>query len=606
MKDIKPFLTNLPHFPGVYQMLNHEGIVLYVGKAKDLKKRITSYFSHRAKDRKTESLIPQIHHIDFTITRNESEAVLLECNLIKKHRPRYNVLLRDDKSYPYILMTTQHPFPRIDFMRGKKEKGNTFFGPYPSAFAVHDTIALIQKIFLLRTCRDSYFDARTRPCLLYQINRCSAPCVDFISETDYQHQVELTKLFLSGKNSLVVDMLQKEMQQASDSQNYENAARYRNQIARLRQIQDKQYASVGEGEVDVVGFSLEGGLCCMQLLTVRDGDIQGSRSYFPRIPNMASSHEILTAFVKQHYLHDKTHIQRLPKVIILPEKIEEQDLLENVFSTLSQHKVNIIVPIRGNKEKWLQMAMVSAKHALTARLHQDVNMKERLMALKEALHLKNVPTRIECFDVSHVMGEATVASCIVFNQQGPLKQDYRRYHIDNIQPGDDIAALIQALTRRFKRSTIDAPRPDLLMIDGGKGQLAAAEKVLAEKEITNIDVIGISKGPGRKPGFESIHRKDQGPVHFPKDSLALHFMQHIRDEAHRFAIIGHRSKRDKAKRQSPLENIPGIGAKKRRDLLRYFGGIQGISRASLEELMKVPGIHRSLAERVFATFHDAT
>jgi len=606
MRDIKLFLANLSHHPGVYQMLGKEREVLYVGKARDLKKRVASYFSNKAQDPKTLSLVSQIVDIDVTVTGNENEAVLLECNLIKKHRPRYNVLLRDDKSYPYILITT-HDFPRIDFYRGPRKKNGLYFGPYPTAHVVRETISLLQKLFQIRTCRDTYFAARSRPCLLYQIGRCTGPCVGLIDKNHYMHNVDLAILFLQGKSDQVINTLQTEMEEASQELNFELAASYRNQITRLRQLQDKQYVSVSDGDADIIGLEIQAGVICIQLLTIRGGQLQGSRSYFPTVPDYSKREEVISAFISQHYLSDQSHIESIPKQIAIETKVDDQSILENVLSELAQRKVEIFVPVRGDRKKWLSMAQASAKQSLTVHLFSKTNMQERLQALQKALELPRIPLRVECFDISHTMGEATVASCVVFDQNGPVKSSYRRFNIKDVTPGDDMAAMRQVVSRRYKRLQKDeVALPDLVLIDGGMIQLNAAHEVFQQLGISEVVLVGVSKGPERKPGFETLHRIGHLPIHLPADSLALHFIQQVRDEAHRFAITGHRQRRDKTRRQSILELIEGIGAKRRRDLLRYFGGIQGIARASLDELTKVPGISRPLAERIFAALHDAT
>lgn len=606
MFDIKHFLANLSHHPGVYQMLDAKNQVIYVGKAKDLKKRVTSYFSTRAKDPKTTSLVSHIHHIDVTITRNENEAVLLECNLIKKHRPRYNILLRDDKSYPYILITA-HDFPRIELYRGQRKKDGIYFGPFPNSYAVRETISLLQKLFRMRTCRDSYYNARSRPCLLYQIGRCTAPCVDLISKDDYARNIDLAVKFLNGKNHEVIAALQKEMEVASLALDYELAGEYRDQINRLRQIQGKQYVSGGAGNADVVGLILQAGIVCIQLLTIRDGQVLGSRAYFPSIPAYTDNEDILSSFISQHYLSHSSHVESIPNEIIVNADLPDSELIENVLSEQSKHKVSVHHPIRGEKKRWLEMAETSAKQALTVHLFTKSNMEERVRALQQTLGLSSLPKRLECFDISHSSGEATVASCVVFDNEGPVKRDYRRFNITGIIGGDDPAAMRQVIERRFKRLQKDeAIMPDIVFIDGGPTQLASAQSVVDSLSITGVLLVGISKGAGRKPGYETLHRNDHPPIHLPADSMALHFVQQIRDEAHRFAITGHRHRRDKVRRHSTIELIPGIGAKRRRELLRYFGGIQGLTHASLEELIKVPGISRSLAERIFATLHDAT
>lgn len=607
MRDIKSFLENLSHHPGVYQMLGSKREVLYVGKAKDLKKRVSSYFGNKVKEPKTLTLMSQVTDIDITVTHNENEAVLLECNLIKKHRPRYNVLLRDDKSYPYIILADGHDYPRIDFYRGAKKKNARFFGPYPSAHVVRETISLLQKLFRIRTCRDTYFAARSRPCLLYQINRCTGPCVGLISKEQYAHNVELAAMFLEGRSDQVIQELQREMEMASASLDFELAASYRNQITRLRQLQDKQYVSVDTGEADIIGAEIQAGIICIQLLSIRGGQILDSRAYFPAVPAYSSREEVVSAFITQHYLTDSSHIESIPKQVIVDVSLEDRSLLENVLSDIASHKVEICKPMRGDKKKWMMMAQTSAKQSLNVHLFAKTNMLERLQALQEVLDLPELPRHIECFDISHTMGEATVASCVVFDQQGPVKSSYRRFNIKDVTPGDDMAAMRQAVARRYKRlQKEEAILPDLILIDGGTIQLSAAQSVLQELGIQDVLLLGVSKGPDRKPGFETLHRENQPPMHLPADSLALHLIQQIRDEAHRFAITGHRQRRDKVRNQSTLELIEGIGAKRRRELLRYFGGIQGIARASLDELTKVPGISRSLAERIFAALHDTT
>lgn len=606
MRDIKSFLANLSHLPGVYQMLGEKGEIIYVGKAKDLKKRVSSYFSGRVKDLKTASLVKKIKDIDVTVVNSENEAVLLECNLIKKHRPRYNVLLRDDKSYPYILITTQHPYPRIELYRGARKKDGRYFGPYPSSLAARETVNILQKMFRLRTCRDSYYDARTRPCLLYQIGRCSGPCVGNVSKEEYDANVKLAILFLEGKSHQVIHELQERMETASNALHFELAAHYRDQIGRLRQIQDRQYINVREGDADSIGLASESGITCIQVLSIRGGQILGSRSYFPSTPAHSSNEEIISSFLSQYYLQH-ANMEGIPRSIIIGYSLQDTPLIEKVLSEQSGHVVKIIKPIHGEKKKWLNIATTSSKQSLAARLFVKINMRERMAALQKALDISTLPQRIECFDISHSMGEAPVASCVVFDRQGPLKSDYRRFNISGITPGDDVAAMHQVIDRRFSRLQKEGAKlPDIVFIDGGKTQMGAARTALQTLGISNILMVGVSKGPDRKPGFETLHREGYAPFHLAADSLALLLIQQIRDEAHRFAITGHRQRRDKTRRQSSLEWVPGIGIKRRRELLRYFGGIQGVAHASLDELSKVPGINRSLAEKLFAAFHDKT
>jgi excinuclease ABC subunit C len=603
MDDIKNFLKNLTHHPGVYQMLDAKGDVIYVGKAKDLKKRVSSYFSGRSQDTKTATLVRQIENIDITVTSSEYEALILESNLIKTHKPRYNVLLRDDKSYPYIFISG-HAFPRIDLYRGKRKKDGLYFGPYPSAMAVREAIDLIQKLFKLRTCKDSFFQSRTRPCLLYQINRCTAPCVEFITKSDYADSVNLAALFLEGKNDLLIDTLQKKMEASAIEKQYEEAAKYRDQIMRLRQLRDKQYVNVSSGHADAIGVASRSGTTCVHLLSVRDGQTLGSRTYFPIVPAGSSDEEVVAAFIKQHYLAHEDQFEIIPREIITTHIPNDYELIETVLSSLSNHKVKMTLPGFGDKKKWLSMATSSANQALVAQIYHKMNANEKMNSLANTFALVAVPTRVECFDISHTMGEAIVASCVVFDRNGAVKSDYRRFNINDITPGDDVAAMRQVLSRRFKRLQADGARlPDLVLVDGGKTQLNAAKSVFAELGIHHVQLMGVSKGPGRKAGYETIHFNGERR-HLEADSEALHFIQQIRDEAHRFAITGHRMRRDKSRQKSVLETIPGVGAQRRRELLRYFGGIQGIAHASLDELKKVQGISQLIAGRIFAAFHD--
>lgn len=602
MQNIKAFLNSLPHQPGVYQMLGAKSKVLYIGKARNLKKRLASYFSKQTQDTKTRSLLKHVEDIQVTVTYSENEALLLECNLIKKHQPHYNILFRDDKSYPYILLT-EETFPRIDFYRGNRKTKGRYFGPYPNTTAVRETIHLIEKLFHIRTCTDSFYASRTRPCLQHQIARCSAPCGALISEEDYQRNVQHTILFLEGKNTLLFDELQKQMERAVQDLNFELAARIRDQIARLRQIQERQYISGGEANTDVLSFAYSSGVACIVLLSIRGGRILGSRAYFPTMPAGSLPEEIMASFITQHYLSAKTTMD-IPRDIIFNVKLPEQALLASVLSESARHKVLLAHNVRGERKKWLEMAETTAKQSVVTRLVSKVNIQARFKTLQTVLHLKNLPNRIECFDISHSMGEEAVASCVVFTIQGPAKSDYRRFNITGITPGDDFAAMRQVIMRRFKRlQKENSVMPDLVLIDGGKPQLHAAMQVLAEIDVTDVLLIGVAKGPDRKPGFETLYQPDDSAIHLPKDSLALHLIQQIRDEAHRFAITGHRERRDKKRVTSILETIPGIGAKRRRELLKHFGGMQSLKLASLEELAKVPGISQSLADLIYSALN---
>jgi excinuclease ABC subunit C len=605
MLDIKAFLSSLTHHPGIYQMLGDDGEILYVGKARDLKNRVTSYFRSTQNDTKTQALMKHVKDVAITVTRSENEALLLECNLIKKLRPRYNVLFRDDKSYPYIRISNDHSYPRIDFYRGAVKKDALYFGPYPNSKAVREVIHLIQKIFQLRTCNDSFYTSRQRPCLQHQIGLCSGSCAGLISVEEYQQNVHYAVLFLQGKDQQILTELNKQMEKAATHLQYEIAAKLRDQIKQIREIQARQYISANEGDIDIIGLALSAGIACIQLLTMRGGKILGSRSYFPSLPPNAGAEEILTAFITQYYLGVNRHHHEIPKEILTEIALPEQSWLEEVLSEQAKHKVVLSFSVRGERKKWQEMADTNAKQSVASYLINKANTKERFSALQALLNFNELPKRIECFDISHSMGEATVASCVVFNINGPMKSDYRRFNITDITGGDDIAAMRQALLRRYKRLQLDEQKlPDILLIDGGIPQMNAALAILVELNITQMLVIGVAKGEGRKPGLETLHRPDHPPLHLSSDSLALHLIQQIRDEAHRFAITGHRLRRDKTRKTSTLESIPGIGAKRRRELLRYFGGIQALNRASLEELAKVPGISQSLAHRIFETLHD--
>jgi len=603
MLDIKAFLSNLTHHPGVYQMLGEKGEILYVGKAKSLKKRLSSYFNSQPKDTKTTALLKHVKDITITIARSENEALVLECNLIKQHHPRYNVLLRDDKSYPYIYITNEHPYPRIDIYRGSVKKNGLYFGPYPNATAVRETIHLIQKVFQIRTCKDHFFSNRSRPCLHHQIGLCSGSCANLISEAEYRENIQHTILFLQGKNEQILQDLSKKMEQASAVHNYELAVKYRDQISKIRKIQDQQFVSSAQGDADAIGFAMNSGLACIQLLSIRDGRILGSRAFYPTVPPGSSNEEIVTAFITQYYLSQEIH--EIPKEIILEMELSEKSLLIAALSEQAKHKVSLSHSVRSDRKKWLEMAASSAKQSIASQMLNKVNTKERFEELQKILQFEEMPRRIECFDISHTMGEATVGSCVVFDNNGPLKSDYRRFNITDITPGDDTAAMRQVLSRRYKKiHENEAKRPDVVLIDGGIPQLHAAEAVFAELNIANIILVGVAKGVTRKPGFETLYIPGQEPIHLPPDSHALHLIQQIRDEAHRFAITGHRNRRDKKRRTSTLEEIPGIGAKRRRELLRHFGGIQGLNHASLVELAKVPGISQSLAQRIFEALHN--
>lgn len=603
LKD-KVFLAHLPNLPGIYQMLGKEREVLYVGKALDLKKRVSSYFSGKAHEPKTLALMEHAQSIEVTLTRTEHEALLLECFLIKKHRPHYNVLLRDDKSYPYILITEDQPYPRILLYRGLKKGKGRYFGPYPNSAAVRETIHVIQKLFHLRGCNDSFFANRKRPCLQYQIGLCSGSCTGLIPPAEYQQNIEHAILFLKGKSQDIMQALQHQMEQASRVLNFERAAKLRDQLTYLKEIQERQYVSSHQqGSADVLGVARHAGLACIYLLSIREGRLLGGRSYFPSLPREATVSEITAAFLSQHYLAEGQG-EALPREIVIAEQVEERQFVEKALSEQAKAAVKIIKPQRGERRKWLEMAESNAKQALAGQLIQKTNIQGRLAALQQALQLERMPVRIECFDISHSSGEDTVASCVVFNREGPLKSDYRRFNISGITPGDDVAAMRQVLSRRFRRLQEEGKAlPDLILIDGGPTQLAAAEQALAALGVRGLFLVGVSKGEGRKPGLETLHFSTRTPLHLAADSLALHFIQQVRDEAHRFAITGHRQRRDKKRRTSTLESIPGIGAKRRRALLKHFGGLQAIETANQQQLQEVSGVTPALAEAIYLHFH---
>ncbi len=599
--DSKAFLKTLTTLPGVYRMLDAKGQVLYVGKARNLNKRVSSYFRGNPSSVKVRSLAAQVRAVEITVTHTEGEALILESNLIKQFQPRYNVLLRDDKSYPYIHLSAGD-FPRLSLHRGAKHVPGRYFGPYPNARAVYETLHLMQKVFRLRQCEDSFFRNRSRPCLQYQIKRCTAPCTALIDREGYQRDVHHAVLFLEGKSHEVIDSLVQRMEAASAELKFEEATVYRDQIVQLRQIQERQHVSGESGDLDVVACAAREGAACVQVLFFRDGRLLGNKGFFPRLPadEEEDNGQIVSAFLAQYYL-DKTP----PAEILVDQDLEDAALLAQVLQERAGRKVVISARVRGERARWLELAQQNAEQALQSHLSSQAGMQRRLQALQAALELDAMPTRLECMDVSHTQGEATVASCVVFTEAGPLKTDYRRYNIDGITPGDDYAALRQALTRRYTRlRTGEGKLPDILLIDGGKGQLAQARAVLTELQVTGVTLIGVAKGPERKPGLELLYRAESAqPLILAADSPALHLVQQIRDEAHRFAITGHRRRRAKARTTSTLESIPGIGQKRRQALLKQFGGLRQLSRAGVEDIAGVAGISKDLAQRIYDSFH---
>ncbi|MGI9228379.1 MAG: excinuclease ABC subunit UvrC [Gammaproteobacteria bacterium] len=602
--DHTAWLAHTAQRPGVYRMLDADAAVLYVGKAKNLRKRIASYFSKSHAHPKTRALVKQICDIEITVTRTEAEALLLESNLIKQLRPRYNVLLRDDKSYPYLYLSLDEAFPRLSFYRGAKSGKGSYFGPFPGVKSARHTLNLAQKLFRIRQCDNTFFKNRTRPCLQYQIKRCTAPCVDAISEADYAADIEHCVLFLQGRNEEVIEALTQPMQQASDKQQYERAALYRDQILSLRKVQEKQYINTDSGELDIVACKVQDNHACVQVFYVRGGQNLGNKVFFPRHARGATEEDVINAFITQYYLGDKQYMQ-IPPQILLSHASEDAELLAGLLTEKQQRKIQIRHVQRGEKRQWISMALENAALALGARLASQERYDTRLDELGQLLQIEEPIERIECFDISHIGGEATVASCVVFTRQGANRQAYRRFNISDVTPGDDYAAIAQAFERRYTRLQREqAVLPELVLIDGGKGQVNTIMDVCNELQLQGINILGVAKGEGRKPGLETLIRSDGRPVRLAADSGVLHLIQEIRDEAHRFAIAGHRRQRGKKRKQSVLEEIAGVGSKRRQELLRFFGGIQGIQQAAMEELAKVPGIDKNLAKKIYDTFHD--
>jgi len=640
------FLENLPTHPGIYKMISTLGRVLYVGKARNLKDRVSSYFRPPNQlDNKTRVLMQQVHHVDITITPTENAALVLESTLIKALRPRYNILLKDDKSYPYLFLSRDDPFPRLQTHRGTQREAGDYFGPYPSAHSVYETLDLLQKIFKLRQCSNIFFKNRTRPCLQYQIKRCTAPCVGYIDEKSYQEDVRYVKLFLQGKNDSVIDALAAHMEKASNDLAFEEAGRYRDQIAHLRKIQQQQFVNARVNDWDMVALVSRAGVICVEVLCIRSGVWIGSQTFnipspgavlrgervrvrelklasvsnsekpFDNAPSLAlpphenhsggeDVNEALFEFLPQYYLNPARG-KSLPKRIYINHEISDATWIANTLSEQWGHKVTILQPKRAESKKWMQVALLNAQQALDAHLSSQMLYSSALEELKNALHLTELPKRFECFDISHTQGEATVASCVVFDDKGAVKSDYRRFNIKNVTAGDDYGAMRQALTRHYTNLKEKGAVPSVLIIDGGKGQLAVAEEVLKELQITNICLMGIAKGPTRKAGFETIFVSGQPqPLSLAPNSPALHLLQRIRDEAHRFAITGHRKQRAKVRSTSRLEDVPGIGPKRRSKLLRHFGGWQGIAGASVEEICKVSGMSIDLGQRLYDALHE--
>ncbi|MEZ7910640.1 MAG: excinuclease ABC subunit UvrC [Propionivibrio sp.] len=605
--DAKAFLATLPELPGVYRMLDAEGKVLYVGKAKSLKKRVASYFRENLPSPRIALMVRQIARVETTVTRSEGEALLLENNLIKRLAPRYNILFRDDKSYPYIVITRDEA-PRLGFFRGTPDRRDDYFGPFPSSSAVRESIALLQRMFRLRTCEDSVFQNRSRPCLLYQIKRCSGPCVGLVSPDDYARDVRYAALFLNGRQQEVIGRLGEAMQEAVAELAFEKAAVLRDQIQSLRRVQEKQYVESVKGEdVDILAVLSEDGLVCVNLAMVRGGRHLGDRAHFPS-NNAAGSDpaEVLTAFLYQHYANHPA-----PERLYLNVAVTDEELAPTLSETAG-HGVRLSTARQAMHKAWVEMAEQNASLAIRARRTLLTRQEGRIEALRVALALdaaddaeEEGEMRVECFDISHLQGESTVASCVVFHGSGMRKSDYRRFNIKGVEPGDDYAAIRQAVLRRYEKIAVgDGVAPSLILIDGGKGQLAVAVDALEELGLVHLPIVGVAKGEARKPGLETLVFADgREPVQLPMDHPALHLIQEIRDEAHRFAVSGHRAQRSKTRRTSRLDEIVGIGPQRRKALIAHFGGLQGIAAADIEQLSGVPGISRELAERIFQALH---
>jgi excinuclease ABC subunit C len=597
--DTSELLRSLPHRPGVYRMFDAAGETLYVGKARDLKKRVSSYFQKSAHETRIALMLAQVARVETTVTRSEGEALLLENNLIKAEEPRYNILFRDDKSYPYVCLTGD-PFPQLRFHRGKLDRQHRYFGPFPSAGAVREGMALLQKVFQLRTCENTVFANRSRPCMLHQIRRCSAPCVGLVTETDYREDVQSAVLFLQGKADQVLVQLKAQMDIASTKLEFERAARLRDKVTRLTQLQSRQFVeSATAGDIDVVAAAAERGLVAVNVVMIRGGRHVGDRTFFPQHADPEQLPDVVPAFLEQHYVE-----RPVPPTIVVPDALDHAALAE-VLSAQAHAHVEIVANPGGERRVWLKMALQNAGFAIRQKLAQKATQDDRLAALQAALGLPASAQRIECFDVSHTMGERAVASCVIFDRLAMQTGEYRRFNVAPAQGGDDYAAMREALTRRCARIVAgEYPAPDLLVIDGGKGQVAVAADVLAEQGLHDTRLIGIAKGPERKPGEEDIVFPDRDDVlNLPPDHAGLHLLQQIRDEAHRFAIQGHRARRAKARTTSTLQEIDGIGTKKRRALLAHFGGLKGVQSAGVDDLARVPGISRALAERIFAVLH---
>ncbi len=602
-EHIKAILATLPQQPGVYRMMAADQSVLYVGKARSLRQRVSSYFQQPSSSAKTQALVARIADIQIIVTTSETEALLLEQSLIKSLNPPYNILLRDDKSYPYIAITDKDPFPRLMFHRGVRHPGVQYFGPYPNAQAVRETLDVLQKLFRLRTCEDAVFRHRTRPCLQHPLGRCRAPCVAKVAKEDYAEDVRATTLFLKGRNREVQDYLLSRMQQAAAVEDYEQAAMFRDQIRSVRAVEEQQSVYRSSGQVDLIAVASRPGGVCVTVLTVRQGKVLGSRNYFPKAHGETEASVLLEQFVPQYYLNPERWSD-LPDRIYLESAFDDMPVLTEALYNATGQRMRLRVVRRGTASEWMDLARLNAAQGLEARLANRLQQEKRMRHLADALGLSALPERLECFDISHSSGESTMASCVVFNAQGPSKKDYRLFHIQGITAGDDYAAMRQALLRRFTGTLAQLPRPDVLLIDGGRGQWHCAREVLAEV-CPGIMIVGVAKGEGRKSGLETLHLDEERQLQLPMDHPGFLLIQHIRDEAHRFAVKAHRKGRDRSRSKSALDDIPGIGAVRRQALLSFWGSVTAIERASVPELATTPGFSQALAQKLFDALHRA-
>jgi len=606
--DSKSFLKQLSSAPGVYRMFSSNAKILYVGKAKNLKKRVSSYFLKQGLSIKTRSLVSKIVSIEVTITSSETEALILEQNLIKSLKPPYNILLRDDKSYPYIYLANEKAYPSLSLKRVRsKGKGGQYFGPFPSAGSVRESLGVLEKIFKVRQCEESFYKNRSRPCLQYQIKRCKAPCVGLVSKEEYAQDVAHVVMFLQGRSPELLRELMNDMEALAENLEFEKAAELRDQIGHLRHVQESQSAESGSLDLDVISMSEGAGLVAFSMLFIRQGRILGHKNYFPKLPLELSSEERLSAYVEQYYV-GQNQSRDIPREVVLPMALPNQDVVADALQKIQGRSVRFASNVKAIRAQWQKLAKTNADNALKTQLENRENVFQRMDALKTLLKLDVSPKRMECFDISHSSGEKTVGSCVVFSDQGPMKSDYRTFNIEGITPGDDYAAMRQVLTRRYRNLDKNPDkRPDIIFVDGGKGQLSLAVDVLNTLNLRDLKLVGVAKGATRKPGFETLLIPDGEDglttVNCASDNPGLHLIQQIRDEAHRFAITGHRNRRDKARKQSTLDNIEGVGPKRRRELLRYFGSVQSIKQASSLEIAKVSGISRTLAEHIYLTLH---